>query len=137
MTTMGLSIAMGIVLFTITFLFGHLHMSYGIHADFLKWLVLPTVGYGIAVGLNAFIQSVTCGSVKIQQIAMGSLSIPIAILFFLILSLSSFIRSPVEIAVPSYFRAKYAGIFAVGFYMFWAGMFGESLASGLAQSCAK
>ena len=68
---------------------------------------------------------------------MGSLSIPIAILFFLILSLSSFIRSPVEIAVPSYFRAKYAGIFAVGFYMFWAGMFGESLASGLAQSCAK
>jgi len=137
MTTMGLSMAMGIVLFTITFLFAHLHMTYGIHADFLKWLVLPTVGYGIAVGLNAFIQSVSCGSIKIQQIAMGSVSIPIAILFFLCVSLSSFIRSPIETAVPSYLRAKYAGTFAIGFYMFWAGMFGESLASGFAQSCPK
>jgi len=137
MTTMGLSMAMGIVLFTITILFGHLHMTYNIHADFLKWLVLPTLGYGIAIGLNSFIQSVSCGSVKIQQIAMGSVSVPIAILLFLFITLSSFIRSPVESAVPLYLRAKYAGIFAIGFYMFWAGMFGESLASGFAQSCPK
>ena len=137
MTTLGLSMAMGLVLFTLTLLFGHLHSAYGIHADFLKWLVLPTLGYCIAVGLNSFIQSVSCGFVKIQQIAMGSISIPIAILFFLVISLSSFIRSPIESAVSPSLRAKYGGIFALGFYMFWAGMFGESIASGFSQSCPK
>jgi hypothetical protein len=114
---------------------GYLNITYKLNADLLKWFLLPTIGYLITLGLNSFIQSVSCGKVKVQQIAMGSLSVPIAIFFFLLLTLSSWVRSPVEMAVPFAMRAKYAGLLAVGFYMFWAGMFGESVASGFAQSC--
>jgi len=134
-TTLWISVAVGVALFTITLLMGYLHTTYKLNGDFLKWLVLPTLGYLITLGLNSFIQSVSCGKVKIQQIAMGSLSVPIAILLFLILTLSSWVRSPVTAAVPFNLRAEYAGLLAVGFYMFWAGMFGESVASGFAQSC--
>uniref|UniRef100_A0A6C0HEK6 Uncharacterized protein n=1 Tax=viral metagenome TaxID=1070528 RepID=A0A6C0HEK6_9ZZZZ len=136
-TTFWISTTIGIALFTLTLLFGYLHTTYGIDANFLKWLLLPTLGYAITIGLNSFLQSTVCGKVRFQQIAMGSLTVPIAILFFLILSLSSFIRSPIESAIPYSLRAKYAGLFAVGFYMFWAGMFGESISSGFAQSCPK
>jgi len=127
-----MSVAIGIALFTITLLIGHISMSYNINANILKWIVLPTVGYGITLGFNSFIQSVTCHSINISQIAMGSLSVPIAILLFLLLSLSSFIRSPVEAA----FKGSASMLYAIAFYMFWAGMFGESIASGFAQSCA-
>jgi len=75
---------------------------------------------------------VTCRSVNIKQIAMGSLSVPIAILIGLVFSLSSFIRSPIEAA----FVGSHAMLYAIAFYMFWAGMFGMSIASGFAQSCA-
>ena len=105
-TILFLSIAVGVSLFTLVILFGFLYSTYKINADLLKWFLLPTFGYGITLGLNAFIQSLTCGSVQIKQIAMGSLTVPIAILFFLLLTLISFVRSPVEAAVP---RAAAAG----------------------------
>ena len=134
-TTFAISLGIGIALFTLSLLFGHLHLTYNWNANFLKWLVLPTVGYGIAFGLNSFIQSVTCGSVNAKQIAMGSITVPIAIYIFLLMTLSSFIRSPVEKALSPEYRAKYGVMFSIAFYMFWAGMFGESFASGFAQSC--
>jgi hypothetical protein len=136
-TTFCISLGIGIALFTLSLLFGHLHLTYNWNANLLKWLLLPTLGYGIAIGLNSFIQSVTCGSVQFKQIAMGSLTVPIAILLFMLLTISSFVRSPVEKALSPEYRAKYGIIFAIGFYMFWAGMFGESFASGFAQSCPK
>ena len=131
-TTLVMSLAIGVALIGVTLFMGYLSSTYNISANMLKWVVLPTVGYGITLGFNSFIQSVTCGSVNIKQIAMGSLTVPIAILLGLLLCLSSFIRSPVEAA----FRGTDPMIYAIAFYMFWAGMFGMSIASGFAQSCA-
>ena len=135
-TTLWTSVAVGTVLFTITILLGFINIQYDINANFLKWIVLPTVGYLITIGFNAFIQSTVCKSINIKQIAMGSLSVPITILIFLLLSLVPFIRSPIEEAVPYKLRDKYSVLFAIAFYMFWAGMFGESVASGFSMSCA-
>ena len=134
--TLWMSACIGISLFTLTFLLSYLHLTYRINANLLKWIFLPTLGYGITLGFNSFIQRVSCGSVNISQIAMGCLPIPIAIIFFLLLSLMSFVRNPVEKALPLIMRENYGGIFAIAFYMFWAGMFGESLASGFAQNCS-
>ena len=134
-TTLLMSVSIGISLFTLTFLLGYIHLTYSINSNLLKWLFLPTLGYGITLGFNSFIQRISCSSVNIIQIAMGSLPVPIAIILFLLLSLMSFIRSPVESALPSNLRDNYGGIFAIAFYMFWAGMFGESVSSGFAQSC--
>ena len=134
-TTIWASVGLGVAFFTITVLFGHMARTYNINGNFLKWLLLPTVGYLITLGFNAFIQSIKCKTVNIKQIAMGSLTAPISIIFFLLLTLSSFVRSPVEATVPFALKAKYAGLFSLAFYMFWAGMFGESIASGFAMSC--
>jgi len=134
-TTVGLSLAVGMGLATTALTVGWVSLRYGINQNLLKWIVLPTVGYGIAVAINAFVQQVSCGFVRMEQIALGSLSVLGAILLFLVLTLLSSIRYPVEQAVDGAYKAQWAGIFAVAFYMFWAGMFGESFASGFAQSC--
>lgn len=133
--TLWISVAVGVGLFTVALFIGYFNTIYSFNANLLNWLLLPTVGYLIALGLNSFIQSVYCGKVNIKQIAIGSVSVPIMILLFLLLCLSSWVRYPVETAVPLEYRAKYASLLAIGFYMFWAGMFGESAASGFAQSC--
>ena len=134
-TTVGLSLAVGLALATLTLTLGWISIRYSINANMLKWIVLPTIGYGIAVSINAFLQQISCGFVRMEQIALGSLPVLGAILLFLILTLMSSIRYPVEQAVDTAYKAQWAGIFALGFYMFWAGMFGESFASALAQSC--
>jgi hypothetical protein len=130
-----MSVCIGISLFTLTFLLAYLHLNYKFSLGLLKWLVLPTLGYGITIGFNSFVQSVSCGFINIKQIALGSLPVLGAIFGFLFLTLMSFVKSPVISAVPPNLRFNYGEIFALSFYMFWAGMFGESLSSGFAQSC--
>lgn len=133
--TLWMSVCIGISLFTLTFLLAYLHLNYNFNIGLLKWIVLPTLGYGITLGFNSFVQSVSCGSVSIKQIALGSLPVLGFIMGFLVLTLMNFVKSPVISAVPPNLRFNYGEIFALAFYMFWAGMFGESLSSGFAQSC--
>ncbi len=134
-STMMMSVGVGFALLTTTILFGYLSNTYGFSGNMLKWVLLPVVGYGITFGFNAGVQAASCGSINPKQLALGSLVVPGAILFFLLLSLMSSVRYPVEQAVPLSYKGKWAGVFAVAFYMFWAGMFGEAFAGGLAQSC--
>ena len=134
--TLWMSVCIGISLFTLTFLLAYLHLNYNFHIGLLKWILLPTLGYGITLGFNSFVQSISCGSVNIQQVALGSLPVPGFIIGFLCLTLLMFVKSPVINAVPPNLRFNYGEIFAIAFYMFWAGMFGESLSSGFAQSCS-
>jgi hypothetical protein len=133
---LGLSLAMGMTLFSITILLGWVNTTYGINGNFLKWVVLPVLGYGIAFGINGAVHSSSCKTFNAAQVALGNLSILGAILITLLVTLSSFIRSFIEVAVPPVYRTKYGGAIALGFYLFWAGMFGESIAGGFAQSCA-
>lgn len=134
--TLWMSVCIGISLFTLTFLLAYLHLNYNFSLGLLKWILLPTLGYCITLGFNSFVQSVSCGSININQIALGSLPVLGFITIFLLLSLMSFVKSPVISAVPPNLRFNYGEIFAIAFYMFWAGMFGESISSGFAQSCS-
>ncbi len=132
---LGLSFAMGAALLTSTVLLGWISIQYSWSANFLKWAVLPALGYAVALGINAATQYISCKTLKIEQIAITSLSIPIAMYVFLLLTLISFIRKPIEMAVPMSYKAQYGGLLAIAFYMFWAGMFGEGLAGGFSQTC--
>jgi hypothetical protein len=134
-TTVGLSLAVGMALAATALTTGWLSLRYDLNQNILKWIILPTVGYGIALAINSFVQQISCGSIRIEQIALGNLPILGAILLFLLLTLFSAVRGPIEQAVDSSYRSKWGGIFAIAFYMFWAGMFGEAFAGGLAQSC--
>ncbi len=132
---LGLSFAMGIGLLAITLLLGWVSFTYSWSENILKWAVLPALGYGIAVGLNTLNQYLTCKTIHPSQIAITSVTVPIAIFGFLLLTLIPFIRTPIEMAVPTQYVARYGGVVAVAFYMFWAGMFGEGIAGGFSQSC--
>lgn len=133
--TFGLSFTMGCILFALSIFLGWISQTYQWNDSVLKWALLPTLGYAIALGLNSGIQQVTCKKVSIKQIAIGATTLPIAILLFLGLSLVGFVRAPIEQAVPLAYRLQYGTMISLGFYMFWAGMFGEGLAGGLAQAC--
>jgi hypothetical protein len=133
--TLGMSAAMGASLIGITILLGWLHIQSGWNDNMLKWFLLPTLGFLVAFGLNSILQYTTCNTVKLKQVAYGSSTVLIFILLGLILTLSSTVRSPIESIVPAPYKSSYGGIYAIAFYMFWSGMFGEAIASGFAQSC--
>ncbi len=126
---------MGMSLLAITLLLGWLSNTYSFSENILKWVILPVLGYGIALGLNSLNQYLTCKTILPGQIAIISVTVPIAIFGFLLLTLLPFIRMPIEMAVPTKYVAQYGGVIAVAFYMFWAGMFGEGIAGGFSQSC--
>jgi hypothetical protein len=119
----------------LTLFLSWLSINYSINENLLKWCLLPTLGYGFAIGFNSFLQYVSCGSVNPTQIALGSIPVIVSILLFLLLSLSGIVRAPIQSAVPLVLRLKYGGIVAITYYMFWAGMFGEAIAGGFSQSC--
>ena len=134
-TTFGLSFSMGAALVGISLFIGWLAVTYKFNETAMKWLLLPTIGYGLALTMNASVQQVFCKKVAIKQIAIGSTVIPVAILSFLGLTMLGIVRAPVEQAVPLAYRLQYGSSMALAFYMFWAGMFGEALAGGFAQAC--
>lgn len=136
--TLGISLALGISLVTLTVFFGWLSVSYhGINFNLLKWIFLPTLGYGIAIAINCALQYISCGTINISQLAIGSIPVLLSILGFLVLSLIGFVQAPIAIALPLRYQPMYGKILAVAFYMFWAGMFGEAISGGFAQGCGK
>lgn len=133
--TLGLSFGMGIALVGLSLFLDWIEKTFLYNTGALKWILLPTLGYGIALAINSLTQTASCGKMKISQIAIGSSVIPIAIFLFLFLNLSSFVRSPIESTLAPSQRASMGPGLALAFYMFWAGMFGEAIAGGFAQAC--
>ena len=100
--------------------------------------VAPVISYIWGLGLNSLTQYITCGKVSGQQIALASLFGPaFVILFSLLVYFAAFLRSPVESVLPlsTDIDMKYAIGFS--FYLLWAGMYGQTVASGMVQSCPK
>jgi hypothetical protein len=131
------SIAIGIALISIVFLLGWLKDQYALNINFLKWIVLPLIALGFSLGTNSTINFFLCKKVNISQISYGSIFVVLSVILFLGLSSIGFLQSPILSAVPQYLHSNYGYIFVLSFYMFWAGMFGEAIASGFAQSCGQ
>jgi hypothetical protein len=129
------SISLGVALATTTLLLAWLSISYGYSQNFLKWTILPVLGYLYTFGLNAGLQTLACGSPQLASIALASLATPFFILIGLSLTLLGVVRAPIASAVPLKMRLNYGGIAALVFYMFWAGMFGEAYVGSTAQTC--
>lgn len=134
--TLALSLGMGIIMVAIVVVCNWVVNYTKISGTLLQWIVLPALAYCIALGLNTSVQLISCGSIRIKQLAVGALSVPAAVLGFLVLTLIPFVRLPISQILPLKFRSM-GDYIALIFYMFWAGMFGEAMAGGLAQSCAK
>jgi hypothetical protein len=134
--TFALSLGMGIMMIVLVILCNLIVNQTKVSGTLLQWIALPALAYCIALGLNAIVQLVSCGSIRIKQLAVGAVSVPAAVLGFLVLSLIPFVRAPISQILPQKY-SEMSDYVALLFYMFWAGMFGEAMAGGLAQSCSK
>ena len=134
-TTLALSFAVGIALFGSTIILGWLSTTYKWNENFTKWIVLPVISFVVTFLINIIVQTITCKKTEYPKIASGAILVPVFVLCGLLISLSGLIRSPIESAIPLASRLKYGSLFAIGYYVFWAGMFGEAFSGGFAQAC--
>jgi hypothetical protein len=104
----GLSVAMGLSLVCSTLFLGWLNLHVGWNGNMLKWIVLPALGFGIALSLNSFVQQTLCGRINASQIALGSTVVLGAILLSLVFTLFHypwvFRRSGSSSSTPSVWR---------------------------------
>lgn len=134
--TTGLSIAIGGVLVGLTFLFAWITRYIGAPGWAMQWIALPIFGYLIAFGINTATHIANCKKKQnIQLLAFNTLSVPIAILLFNILTNFNVILLPIQNTLPSSVKMEYGKIIPFAFYMFWAGMFGEAYAAGFINGC--
>jgi hypothetical protein len=101
-------------------------------------LAVPFLSYVSGLGLNSLSQYIYCNKVSFPQVALVSTFAPaFVVLFTFLVWLLPFLRSPVESILPLTADAdmKYAMGFA--FYLLWAGIYGQNIASGMLQSCPK
>lgn len=101
-------------------------------------LLIPIISFVAGFGLSAFSQYIYCNKVSIPQVAVVSTFSPGFVFLFSVLAyFLPFLRNPVENILP--FTADQDMKYALGFsfYLLWAGIYGQNVASGLLQACPK
>jgi hypothetical protein len=119
-------------------------ISMVIDFNIVIWLIIPFIAFILGLGLNIAGQYIACNNSNIGIAFSSSWPIIICMYSALLISLVSYIRAPVtslfvqmpnvtvidaEKATPAY-----KGL-AVGFYVFWAVVFGQVFSSGMSQVC--
>ena len=107
------------------------------------FVVLPILSYLTSMFMNWFLQYMYCRSVSVGTIAMAAGMSP---LFIVLLSLLAyflpFLRSPItqlfpELPKESPEDATFArDLWGYCFYLFWGGLYGQTMGSGMAAVCA-
>lgn len=134
--TVGFSFANGLALLTATVLIGWFSQTYnGFSFQTLLWIILPVLSFIFTLALNTGVQSLSCSSINLKQTAMNSIFTPIFVIAFLAISWISAFQSPIIGILPVGLSQNLQEVIAYSFFMFWAGMFGEGLGAGFAQSC--
>ena len=103
------------------------------------WLLLmtiPFVSFVIGLLLNALIQYLACSKLNGSQIALDSLFGPaLTALVLFLLWLIPALESPVLTVLPITLGTIYKKAISGGFYIFWAGIYAQVIASGFVQVC--
>jgi hypothetical protein len=113
----------------------------GFPALFL-FLVIPAFSFLSGLLLNWFLQYMYCKGVNVSAISMASALSPL--LVYILGGLAyflSFLRAPInqlftELPQESPQEAVFAReLWGYGFYLFWAGVYGQTLGSGMIAAC--
>lgn len=106
------------------------------------FVVIPVLSFLSSIFLNAFLQYIYCGAVSVSAISLAASMSPMFIAIFSLISyFVSFLRTPVtqlfaELPQDSPEDAKFAReLWGYVFYIFWAGLYGQTVASGMISSC--
>lgn len=98
--------------------------------------IIPVVSYLTGFGLTAFSQYLNCGTISPPQIALVSTFAPAFVIVFSgLVYLLPFLSSPVQEIMPASADADMKYVLGFSFYLLWAGIYGQNVASGMAQSC--
>lgn len=99
--------------------------------------IIPILSYLSGLGLNALSQYIYCNKVSLPQIALVSSFAPgFVILFSLFAWFLPFLRSPVESILPLTADGDMRYALGFAFYLLWAGIYGQNIASGMLQACS-
>ena len=99
-------------------------------------MTIPFVSFVIGLLLNALIQYLACSKLNGSQIALDSLFGPALTSFVLfLLWLIPALESPVLTVLPLTLSTIYKKAISGGFYIFWAGIYAQVIASGFVQVC--
>lgn len=106
------------------------------------FIIIPIVSFLTSMFLNWFLQYMYCGAVNINTISLGASISPMLVFVLSVFSyFLSFLRTPVtqlisELPQDSPEEAKFAReLWGYSFYIFWAGLYGQTLASGMIAAC--
>jgi hypothetical protein len=133
------SLILGILLFSASLIFFYMFptASSTLIQVFL-FALLPSLTYLFTLGINSLVQFLSCNTVNIKQVALSSF-VPVGFLFLfggLAYFLPTFL-SPIQSAITWMGDSITQYAIAIGFYLFWAGAYGESIAVGMVTSCPK
>ncbi len=106
------------------------------------FVILPVLSFAISLLMNWFLQFMYCGSVSLPGITMAAAMSPLATEILAGLAyLLPFIRGPITQLLPEVSQenpeeALFArDLWGFAFYLFWAGVYGQTIGSGMISSC--
>lgn len=100
--------------------------------------VLGTISFLVGLLLNTITQYLSCGKLNAEQLGVtSSIAAGITGAVIVIISMLPVIESPVMTVLPETLTPIYKKALSQGFYIFWAGLYGQLIASGFVQTCVK
>jgi hypothetical protein len=106
------------------------------------FVVIPIFSFLTSMFMNWFLQYMYCGAVSIGTISLAAAMSPLLLVILSCLAyFLPFLRSPVtqlfsELPQESPAEAKFTrDIWGYCFYLFWGGLYGQTIASGMTAAC--
>lgn len=108
------------------------------------FVIIPIFSFLTSMFLNWFLQFMYCGAVSVGGISLAaSMSPLLSFVFSGLVYFIPFLRSPVTQLIteipqdtPNPEEAKFAReLWGYCFYLFWAGLYGQTVASGMVAAC--
>ncbi len=100
-----------------------------------KFVILPILAFGLAIGFNFLTQYSICTSVKLRQnITLANFALLGTFLALLLQRYVGALSSPIRALFPRQ-SDEFIDQFSVAFYLFWAGAYAQIAAGGFLQTC--
>ncbi len=116
----------------------------------MLFVILPIFAFVVSLCSNLFLQYLYCGSASVGMVSLAATWSPLTTLALAVLAyFLPFLRSPVKqlfsespqgagAALSSPEEATFVqDIWGYAFYLFWGGVYGQTMASGMIATCPK
>lgn len=125
----------GYILYGFSICFGALLATAGILQIRFPLLFVPLIAYVLAVILNLLTQKTVCKKANASQaFTLSAISAVLAFFVYLAAAYVPILGSPIRSLLPNSDPTTQRKII-MGFYLFWAGVYGQIIAGGFMQSC--